>query len=99
MKTIIPPSIGMEWFEEDDYPALLEIFEDRDKMHRTWAAWLKSTDEMEQRLSARGQLVERVYINPKTFPAWCAKAGVGVNREGRHKFIAATMAEKYRNQR
>jgi len=98
-KTIIPPSIGLAWFREQDYPALLAIFEDADKMHRTWEDWVKSAEETEQRLEATGQIIDRVYIYPKSFPGWCAQERVGVNREGRHKYVASVMAEKYRNQR
>jgi hypothetical protein len=98
-KTLIPPSIGLAWFRQEDYPALLEIFEDADKMHRDWDDWVKSAEEAEQRLEARGQRIDRVYIYPTTFPGWCAQQRVGVNREGRHKFVSSVMAEKYRNQR
>jgi len=40
-------------------------------------------------------IVERVYIDPATFPAWCVENETTVDRQGRHKFIAITVAEKY----
>ncbi len=90
--------VGLAWFREEDYPSLLAIFEDADKMPRSWKEWLKGAEQTEQRAKALGQATERVYIDPDTFPDWCRHAGVGVDREGRHKFIATTLASKYRNQ-
>jgi hypothetical protein len=54
--------------------------------------------KMEKQVKAQGQNTERVYIDPDTFPDWCRREGVGVNREGRHKFVATAMAAKYANQ-
>jgi hypothetical protein len=81
-----------------DYPALLAIFEDAHKMPSTWKEWLKGAEQMEERAKGQGQTTERVYIDPDTFPDWCRREGVGVNREGCHKFNAVTLAAKYRNQ-
>jgi hypothetical protein len=91
-------AVGLTWFREEDYPALLRIFEDSDKMHATWEEWLASAKQTEQRVKAQGQIAERINIDPDTFPDWCRKEGVGINREGRSKFVAVSMAAKYRNQ-
>jgi hypothetical protein len=90
--------VGITWFREEDYPALLAIFEDAHKMPSTWKGWLKGAEQLEERAKAQGQTAERVYVDPDTFPEWCRREGVGVNREGRHKFNAVTLAAKYRNQ-
>lgn len=90
--------LGLTWFRENDYPALLGIFDDADKMSRSWKEWLKGAEKAEKSANAAGQATERVYIDPDTFPDWCRDNGVGVNRDGRHKFVAATLAAKYKNQ-
>jgi hypothetical protein len=46
--------VGVTWFREEDYPVLLEIFEDADKMPRTWNEWLKRAEQMEERAKAQG---------------------------------------------
>ena len=92
------PEVGVTWFREEDYPALLRIFDDADKMPRSWKEWLKGAEEMEQSAKSSGYTVERVYIDPDTFPEWCGATGVSVDRNGRHRFNAATVALKYRNQ-
>jgi hypothetical protein len=90
--------VAVSWFREEDYPALLRIFDDADKMPRSWKEWLKGAEEMEQSAKSSGYTVERVYIDPDTFPEWCGATGVSVDRNGRHRFNAATVALKYRNQ-
>ena len=62
-----PPAIGVYWTNEDDYPALLRIFTDGDRMPRTWGEWLKIAEEMESGLKAYGHVVMRVHIDPARF--------------------------------
>jgi hypothetical protein len=40
----------------------------------------------------------RVYINPKTFPDWCAANGTSPSGEGRKRIIVAAVNERYGNQ-
>jgi hypothetical protein len=64
-----PPVVGAYWINEEDYPALLLLFEDGHKMPRTWKEWLKIAEEMERGLKAYGHVVMRVNIDPNIFPA------------------------------
>jgi|SRR5580704_1239932 hypothetical protein len=93
-----PRAIGVSWFRKEDYDTIRRISEDGHKMPSKWEDWLKGAEKSEQECIQTGKIVERVYIDPDTFPDWCRANGVGVNRQGRHKFIAITMATKYRNQ-
>ena len=90
-----PPAVGVYWIDEGDYPAVLAIFADGHKMPRTWKDWLKMAEEMERGLKAYGHPVMRVRIDPGTFPDWCAAHGVSTGGEGRKKFVAAAVAERY----
>jgi hypothetical protein len=90
--------IGISWFREEDYAAIRAISEDGHKMPSKWKDWLKGAEEMEQKAIQSGKVVERVNIDPDTFPDWCKKNGVGVNRQGRHKFIAMAVGPKHGNQ-
>lgn len=78
-----------------DYPRLLAIFEDAGEMHDTWEEWEASGKKVEERLKAQGHVVERVYIDPDTFPDWCRKAGVGIVGSARSRFSAETVAKKH----
>jgi hypothetical protein len=94
-----PPAVGVYWIDEDDYPALLEIFADGHKMPRTWKEWLKMAEEMERGLKAYGHPVMRVRIDPNTFSDWCAAHGTSPGGEGRKKFVAAAVTERYGDQK
>jgi hypothetical protein len=59
-----PPAVGAYWIKEDDYAALLQFFDDGDKMPPSWKEWLKVAEEMEQGLKAYGHVVLRVYMPP-----------------------------------
>ena len=89
-----PPAVGAYWIKEEDYPALLKIFDDGDKMPPSWKEWLKMAEEMEQGLKAYGHVVLRVYIDPATFPDWCAAHGTSPGSAGRRKFVAAAVTER-----
>jgi hypothetical protein len=93
-----PPAVGVYWISEADYPALLGIFSDGPKLPRTWNEWLKMAEEMERGLKAYGHPVMRVRIDPSTFPDWCAAHGTSPGSEGRRKFVAAAVKERYGDQ-
>ena len=63
-----PSAVGAYWIKEEDYPALLQLFDDGDKMPPSWKEWLKMAEEMEEGLKAYGHVVLRVYIDPATSP-------------------------------
>jgi hypothetical protein len=91
-------AVGVCWFRKEDYPALLAIFKDADKMSSTWEEWLEGAEKMEKRAQTEGHITERVYIDPDTFPDWCVRNNTSVDRDGRNLFIAHVMAGKYKNQ-
>ena len=92
------PAVGVYWIKKDDYPALLKIFEDGDKVPSTWKEWLKLAEEMERGLKAYGHPVMRVTIDPSTFSDWCAAHGTSTGREGRKRFVAEAVFERYGDQ-
>ena len=92
------PAVGVYWVKEQDYPALLKVFDDGDRLPRSCGEWLKMAEEMERELKAYGHPVMRVPIDPNTFPGWCAAHGTSPGREGRKRFIAEAVTERYGNQ-
>lgn len=93
-----PPAIGVYWIDRSDYPVLLKIFVDGNRLPRTWEEWLKIAEEMESGLKAYGHAVMRVRIDPNTFPDWCTAHGTRPNSEGRKRFVATAVTERYGNQ-
>jgi hypothetical protein len=101
MKPFIHPqvrAVGILWFRQEDYPALRAIMEDADQMHDTWEEWRKAAEESERHVKAQGHLTERIYIDPETFPDWCADHRLGLNQEARQRFAGSMIAQKHRNQ-
>jgi hypothetical protein len=94
-----PPVVGAYWINEEDYPALLMLFDDGYKMPRTWKEWLKIAEEMERGLKAYGHVVMRVNIDPNIFPDWCSAHGTSPSHEGRKRFLAAAVNERCGNPR
>ena len=92
------PAVGVYWINEEDYAALVKLFADGSKLPPTWKEWLKMAEEMERGLKAYGHPVMRVRIDPGTFADWCAAHGTIPGAEGRKKFIAAAVAERYGDQ-
>ena len=90
-----PPPVGVYWINEPDYPVLLKLFIDGDTLPRSWKDWLRMAEEMERGLKSYGHPVMRVPIDPLTFAEWCATHGTTPGREGRKKFIAAAVRERY----
>src|SRR4029077_2751167 len=93
-----PPAVGAYWINEEDYPALLKMFADSNRMPRTWKEWLKMAEEMERGLKAYGHVVMRVRIDPNTFLDWGAPPGTTPAPWGRKRFVAAAVTERYGNQ-
>src|SRR4029079_13216055 len=63
-----PPAVGAYWIKEEDYPALLQLFDDVDKMPPNWKEWLKMADEMERGLRAYGHVVAACLHRPGHIP-------------------------------
>jgi hypothetical protein len=92
------PVVGIYWIEEQDYPALLRIFADGDRLPRNWSEWRKMAEEMEKGLKAYGHVVMRVHIDPDVYLEWCKAHGTSAGGAGRKKFVAAAVAERYGDQ-
>jgi hypothetical protein len=94
-----PRAAGLPWVRKEDYAAFLRICEDAHGLPTTWEKFIEFSEKAEKGFQTDGMIVERVYIDPETFPDWCRRNGVGVNSQGRMRFAGMAVAEKYgRNQ-
>jgi hypothetical protein len=83
---------GMAWYRKEDYPALLKIFTDRHLLPKTFEEWEKKAETGHKKLLTDGFIVIKSYIDPKTFPAWCAAQSLNVNADARMKFASMEAA-------
>jgi hypothetical protein len=64
---------AMVWYKEEHYPELLGLFDDAHLLPRTYSDWLARAEEKKAEVEAAGDQVMKVFIDPETFPEWCAK--------------------------
>jgi hypothetical protein len=63
---------AMVWYKEEDYETLLTLFDDAELLPRTFADWHARAEEKKTEVEAAGDQVIKVFIDPETFPQWCA---------------------------
>jgi hypothetical protein len=86
---------GIAWYRKEDYQRLLELFEDGQKLPATYEQWLQAANGLFERLKSQGVSVQRVYLYPNDFAAWCRSRGLNINADARMKYAAAFVAGKH----
>ena len=81
--------IGLAWYEERDYPAILAMMQDAHRLRATFASWREKAERSELALEGHGPDVVRAMISPGKFPAWCQSRGLRLTANARKLFAAA----------
>jgi len=89
--------LGLPWCREEDYDAFLAICEDANELPPLWKDFVRTFERAENDFKSGGKAVRRIYINPRTFPQWCASKGYRINAEARQKFAADIAIKEQRN--
>jgi hypothetical protein len=63
------PVSALPWYSRADYPTLLRLFCDPDKLPATYDAWLERADQVEKQLQRVELAVARIRICPFPFAA------------------------------
>jgi len=79
-------TVGIPWCRKENYNAFRSILEDRNDLPLTWEEFVGNAEKAEKFYQDSGDTVMRVDIDPKTFPAWCAENGYGINSRARVEF-------------
>ncbi|MBK1709823.1 hypothetical protein [Marichromatium gracile] len=79
---------GIAWFRPEDYDRCRQLFVDGHKLPETYEEWHQAAQRIHDKLTAEGHRIERAYIDPKTFPAWCAARGLNVDAKARMQFAS-----------
>ncbi|WP_366656588.1 hypothetical protein [Fodinicurvata sp. EGI_FJ10296] len=87
--------VGVAWFRRDDWSKVKAIFVDSHKLHEAYDDWLAAAEQFYRRIEGQGMRVEKVYIDPDTFPEWCRARGLRINADARQEFAGFTVAQKY----
>jgi len=81
---------ALPWYARADYPILLRLFSDPDKLPATYEAWLQRAEHVENQLQRAGLAVARVRIRPVPFAAWCKERGILPDQAARLTFANET---------
>jgi hypothetical protein len=87
--------VGIAWYKKEDYETLLSQFTDSDKLGSTYEEWLQDAERLLDQLRRNGHAFQKVYIDPKTFPAWCAARGLDIDSKARMEFASEFVAGKH----
>ncbi|WP_240910140.1 hypothetical protein [Desulfopila sp. IMCC35008] len=89
------PSVqAMVWYKEEHWDTLKLMFVDGDRLPPTYEEWHKRAEEMKKQAQASGDAVIKVFIDPETFPEWCAQKGVEMDSEARSQLAIEVAQEQ-----
>jgi len=80
------PVMSLPWYARGDYPVLLRLFKDPDKLPATYDAWLQRAEQVENQLQRAGLAVARIRIRPVPFAAWCRERNISPDQVARLTF-------------
>lgn len=80
--------IGMAWYKPENFARLMAMFEDSNKLHRTYKEWVRDAERRKKEVEVPGVRVVCVDIDPDQFPEWCKTNGMKLNAEARMKYAA-----------
>ena len=89
--------MGIPWYAEHDYPSIRDIMTDSNLLPATYNQWKQKAERLESETKAKGVIVVRAAVDPKTFPAWCAIRGLNVDAKARMTFANEQAYKQGRN--
>jgi hypothetical protein len=80
-------TLALPWYARSDYPALLGLFSDANKLPTTYDAWLERAEGVEQKFQSAGFDIAKIWIRPIPFAAWCKGRNVSPDQVARLIFV------------
>lgn len=87
-----PRRVALPWYRAEHYDALRTRLADGGKLPERYETWLFSTEQVEREVRRSGVEVVRVTIEPDTFLAWCARAGLSSDGAARSRYATEVIA-------
>ncbi len=81
--------LGIVWYNELDYDRCRALFIDGHTLPESWKVWREQAESVRKNLVQDGVVVIPTYIDPNTFPNWCASHGLLPDHQGRSSFASA----------
>lgn len=79
--------VGIGVYLKEDYPEILDISIDRDKMEPTWEQWKAQKDLLKQRLKKEGILAKDIVVKPDAISRYCKVWKIPINGESRAQYV------------
>ena len=92
-------AVGVAWYREADWPRIKELFPDADKLHDSYAEWLKFAEESVKRLASTGMIIEPFVIDIDDFLGWCLIHGRPRDAKARTEYVTEKLSRKYPSKR
>ena len=86
-------NVGVAWYRKEQWPRLLEIADDREKLEDTYEDWVKIAEKTMGEMEALGLSLAKVDIDVEELLAWCQKRKIPVNGSARARFTSAKLQE------
>lgn len=74
---------AMVWYREEHYHQLLSIFDDAELLPPLFTDWLDRAEKKKVEVEAAGDQVIKVFVDPETFPQWCAEKKLKMDANAR----------------
>ena len=82
-------SIVVAWFTFDSYKLVKRLVENDSNFPDTYDEWLKLATKQTSEIAARGDIPDKVQINPSEFARYCRATGQTHNRDTLYAFAIA----------
>jgi len=92
----LPKHTRVAWYHSAaDYLLLKHISADGHELPESFEEWIEQTEKSVLLFTTQGWTVEKVYLDPVEFPAWCRILGVEIDSHARIEFASTVVARKY----
>lgn len=87
--------VGIAWYRREQWPRLLEISEDREKLEESYDEWLASAVKGLGTFGSQGLKAVRVDIDTEELLAWCASRNLPVDGKARAEYTTEKVQKLY----
>ena len=96
----LPKYTCVAWYHSAaDYVLLRHISADGHELAESFDEWIEQTEKSVSLFTTEGWTVEKVYLDPVEFPAWCRALGMNIDSYARIAFARAVAAKKHHDVR
>jgi hypothetical protein len=88
--------VGFPWYKPENFALLRSMFDDGEKLQRTYVEWMNAAYTALERFRRDGVQVVKVDIDPVEFPRWCVERGLLLNSEARRAYANLIAARTVR---